>query len=67
VAAELREGGEIAIVRSGLTSAEGQTGDQKRQALAALQTRMTGKAGGARDKAKVRMLADALRELADAR
>jgi hypothetical protein len=57
----------IAAVRSELTGAERLSGPQRRQALMRLAARLDRDIAGAADQTKVRTLAAAVRELADAR
>lgn len=54
----------ISSVRSGLTSAEGATGAQRRTALTKLATQLKGDATGSSDASKVNMLAGAVGQLA---
>jgi hypothetical protein len=54
----------VAAVRQELTSAERASGAARRDALTELATDLVGEAGGSRDPAKVRKLADAVRGLA---
>jgi hypothetical protein len=65
-----RDGGlatdRIASTREALSQAEGMRGQQRRTALRGLASDLDGAARGAGDQAKVRVLADAVRELAGA-
>ncbi|MGH7556408.1 MAG: LVIVD repeat-containing protein [Gemmatimonadota bacterium] len=54
----------IASVRHGLASAESASGPARLEALAGVAAELAEEAGAARDAAKVRLLADAVRELA---
>ncbi|MEZ4702572.1 MAG: hypothetical protein R2834_19720 [Rhodothermales bacterium] len=56
----------VTAVRQALAKAEGASGNARRTALNALATELSGEAGSSRDAAKVRMLADAVRNLASA-
>ena len=56
----------IAAARQALAAAEGLSGTARRAALTALATELEGEAASAGDGAKVRMLADAVRDLAAA-
>ncbi|MGH7699020.1 MAG: LVIVD repeat-containing protein [Gemmatimonadales bacterium] len=56
----------IQAVRQRLTAAEGASGAARREALTTLASELAGEAGGSRDAAKVRRLADSVRELAAA-
>jgi hypothetical protein len=56
----------IAAVRSALSGAEGASGGARREALSALASQIDGDVSGAGDGAKVRMLAGAVRDLANA-
>jgi hypothetical protein len=58
------EAGKIATARESLASAEKASGAERQQALTQLATRLDGDAGGAKDAAKVRMVAKAVRDLA---
>jgi len=60
-------GGRISAVRNALAQAERQSGQQRRDALTQLATQLDGEAQGSRDAARVRMLAGAVRDLANAR
>ena len=53
----------IESTRAGLAAAEGASGAARRQGIAALAGALLGEAGGSSDGAKVRMLADTVREL----
>jgi hypothetical protein len=55
---------QVAAARQALTEAEGRSGAARRDALTALAATLDGQAGAARDGAKVRTLADAVRDLA---
>ncbi|HEU4557985.1 MAG TPA: hypothetical protein VFS20_09055 [Longimicrobium sp.] len=57
----------ISSVRQALRQAEGASGAARRTALTSLATRVNGYAAGSSDAAKVRMLAGAVRDLANAR
>ncbi len=57
----------IASVRQELSNAERATGNTRRDAVTKLATDLSGQATGSRDAAKVRMLANTLRELAATR
>jgi hypothetical protein len=57
----------LASVRQGLASAEGATGTTRRETLNTLARDLTSAAGGSSDGAKVRTLANTVRELAAAR
>jgi hypothetical protein len=57
----------IASVRQELATAEGASGSARQQTLTALASALRGEAGRARDSGKVRMLADAVGELAGGR
>jgi hypothetical protein len=57
----------LATVRGALQRAESATGAARRTALTTLATQVTGYAAGSSDAAKVRMLAGAVRDLANAR
>ncbi|HET7233814.1 MAG TPA: hypothetical protein VFJ16_27635 [Longimicrobium sp.] len=57
----------LASVRQALQRAEGASGTARRTALTTLATQVTGYAAGSSDAAKVRMLAGAVRDLANAR
>ncbi|MBI4520537.1 MAG: hypothetical protein HY701_06845, partial [Gemmatimonadetes bacterium] len=56
----------IATARGELARAEGLSGQQRRDALTQLASQLDGAARGSADQAKVRMLAGAVRDLADA-
>jgi hypothetical protein len=56
----------IAAARQALASAEGSSGEQRREALSALASELEDDAQSAGDQAKVRMLAAAVEDLADA-
>ena len=58
--------GRISAIRQALTSAEGTSGAQRRDALSSLATRIDADVSGAGDSARVRMLAGAVRDLAAA-
>ena len=58
-------GSRVTDVREELASAEGEAGASRRQRLDDLATRLAGEAAGSSDGAKVRMLADAVRQLAE--
>ncbi len=60
------DAGRLASVRSSITSAERATGSSRRDALSQLATTLEGDSRGATDGAKVRMLAESVKELADA-
>jgi hypothetical protein len=53
-------------VRSALSAAEGQSGAARRDALMALATQLDADARGSSDQVKARMLATAVRDLANA-
>jgi hypothetical protein len=55
----------ISAVRNDLSSAEKLSGQQRRDALTKLAAQVTGDAAGSSDQAKVRMLAAALKDLAN--
>ena len=57
---------QVAAARSALARAEKQTGAQRRSALTQLATQLNGDAPGATDQAKVRALAAAVTDLANA-
>ena len=59
------DAGRIASVRSAIAAAERAAGSSRRDALAQLATTLEGDARGATDGAKVRMLAESVKELAD--
>ena len=59
------DAGKIAAAREALTGAEKATATERRGALEQLATRLDGDASGAKDTAKVRMLAKAVRDLAN--
>jgi LVIVD repeat len=56
----------IAAVRAAISGAEKASGQQRRDALTQLSSQLNGEAGGSSDGAKVRMLASALTDLANA-
>ena len=56
----------IASARAALDTAERRSGAQRRAALAELDTRLTGAADSARDRAKVRLLSAAIKDLTNA-
>ncbi len=56
--------GRLSTIRQALSSAEGSSGAQRRNALTLLAAQIDGDAGSAGDSAKVRMLAAAVRDLA---
>ncbi|MEX2466592.1 MAG: hypothetical protein WD995_06755 [Gemmatimonadota bacterium] len=58
--------GRIAAIRQALNGAEGTSGSARASALNTLADQLEGEASGSSDAAKVRMLADAVRELASA-
>jgi hypothetical protein len=58
--------GRIAAVRQALSGAERASGGQRRDALTQLATQLDGDAGSARDAARARLLATAVRDLANA-
>ncbi|HEU5304636.1 MAG TPA: hypothetical protein VFU40_08335, partial [Gemmatimonadales bacterium] len=60
------EAARIAEIRGTLKSAERSSDTERRKALSDLATKLDGEVSGAADSAKVRMLADAVRELATA-
>lgn len=60
------DAGRISAVRTALTNAERATGSARRDALSQLATTLEGDARGATDGAKVRMLAESVKELANA-
>jgi hypothetical protein len=60
------DAGKIAAVREALTSAEKVSATERRTALERLATRLDGDASGAKDAAKVKVLAKAVRDLANA-
>jgi hypothetical protein len=55
---------QVSAARQALSAAEGRSGAARRDALTALATTLDGQAAAARDAAKVRTLADAVRDLA---
>ncbi len=59
-------GGRIAAIRQSLSSAEKASGAARETALTGLAAQLDGEAGGAKDAAKVRLLAGAVRSLAGA-
>jgi hypothetical protein len=58
--------GEIEDARKALAEAEGSSGQERREALTTLAAELNGRAAGAGDSARVRMLAEAVSELASA-
>ncbi|HEX6532964.1 MAG TPA: hypothetical protein VF041_00120 [Gemmatimonadaceae bacterium] len=60
------DAGRISAVRASLAGAEQASGSARRSALEQLATRLDGDAGGSSDAAKVRTLASAVRDLANA-
>jgi hypothetical protein len=59
--------GRITAVRAELARAEGMSGAERQAALTRLSSQLSGEASGSRDAAKVRLLATAVTELANAR
>ena len=55
---------QIASTRTALTNAERRNGAQRKTALTTLATELEGMAGGSSDQAKVKMLVDAVKDLA---